>query len=471
MAEIKQKINLAKEMYVHYNEQNYITYRNKYIKTIIDWKAISLIYRQWANTLKRRMMEVEKLTNSDNQSLVDALGMSYDLANGNIYSEMEKEILIDLPNKLRQGKGYAMTVAGDINQLDKFLSFLKDVINRINNLSSEEVGFLQYLLKQNKQKSHNMNINSMFSNLNVFSFNKTTLTSIESLKKRAMELEKQAKNLKKSSGILDVDGKKYSYSNYVFGISQLFVNILGGLGEGVGAAYAEIQINKFLQSLKQKGFSVEIRGSGTEKLDNNSTKKADYEINIDSENGKIKLSFGVSAKAQNLKGAKGRKVATTFGTTQNLGKWLKTERLKVEEKYVFYNTLYFGKNNDKERQFVNRKIAALNAFQEIAGGNGENVLFIQYLDDIIRLDEFFESLAQKASNGSNIPTLRVMKSGLIKNSNDYIKNRGSKLNNLIKNEEGYKDLDNNDKNILAFVRARQIINKINNLEAQLRYEH
>lgn len=225
-------INLANEIYVHYNEENYKTYRDKYVKIEIDWKTISKIYKKLARDFSKRVADLKTLINSDNQSLIDVLGINSSLAGGETYSDIEQEILVNLPAQLRQGKGYAMNVAGDIQKLDNFLSFLKNVLNQIDNLSDESKGFLAYLLKQ-KGRSHRININGMFQNLNIFSFNKTALTSIQSLKKAAEELEKNSGNLKKKNGVFtDSAGNTHNYSNYVFGISQLFVNILGGLRRG-----------------------------------------------------------------------------------------------------------------------------------------------------------------------------------------------------------------------------------------------
>lgn len=89
---------------------------------------------------------------------------------------------------------------------------------------------------------------------------------------------------------------------------------------------------------------------------------------------------------------------------------------------------------------------------------------------MISLDDFFEELANNASSGTGIPTIRLLNTGIIKNSSDYVKGHGKKLKNLTSNEYK-KDLNEKDKNILAFVRSREVINKINNLKAQLRYEH
>ena len=46
--------------------------------------------------------------------------------------------------------------------------------------------------------------------------------------------------------------------------------------------------------------TVNIEGTGTERVEGGSTKKADYTISVDNENGSITLSFGISAKAKLL---------------------------------------------------------------------------------------------------------------------------------------------------------------------------
>ena len=166
--------------------------------------------------------------------------------------------------------------------------------------------------------------------------------------------------------------------------------------------------------------TVNIEGTGTERIEGGSTKKADYTISVDNENGSITLSFGISAKAQAVN--KGRKVTTTFETTKLKTFFEKYIQANNFEKYVFYNNLYHGLTSTTEMQYLRRKYAAEALLDAITGFNqGENVLFLQYLDSLVRLDEFFELLASASQN--QLPSLSIVGANKIKTSNDVLSYR------------------------------------------------
>lgn len=223
----------------------------------------------------------------------------------------------------------------------------------------------------------------------------------------------------------------------------LFTNILGGLGEGLGATYAIKVLNDYLKTLEDDTLSVNIEGTGTERVEGGSTKKADYNITVNNEDGTIILSFGISAKAQSLK--RGKKVTTTFETTKLKNFFDKYIQANNIEKYIFYNNLYQNINGSLEMQYLRKKYAAEAMLGAVTGSNqGENVLFIQYLDQLVSLDEFFESLAHMSH--SQLPSLSVQGSSKINKS--FISRRGEKLKALIDNE-GYKDLTPESKTVVA----------------------
>ena len=120
-------------------------------------------------------------------------------------------------------------------------------------------------------------------------------------------------------------------------------------------------------------------------------------------------------------------------------------------------------------QYLRRKYAAMALLGAITGSNqGENVLFLQYLDSLVKLDEFFESLAGASKN--QLPALSVIGANKIKTSNDFITRRGDKLNELLKTE-GYTDLTPESKSLVAWVRSRQTFKTLNELVTQIQYVH
>lgn len=476
----KRDINLAQEIYIHYKKENYLEYKKKYLNNTddIDWNSISQIYQMNANTLKSNMSQLSSITNKDGETVISALGVLKDLTSNETLSKIEREMITSVPEKVRLGimqsqqVGSALNKTTDINQqiilLDEYINYINEVINIFNKNNEDYINYILDKYKNNINIKNN--INSLFkttNGLNLLAINKTALTAFSTLKQRVSELEKASKQLKttKSIGTLDYKGKKISYSSYIYPMHYLFSDILGGIGEGVGATFALNEINKFLKQLENDTTKVTIEGTGTQQL-NGVTRKGDYEIRINSEDGKINLTFGISAKAQNKNPSK--KITTTFQTSKLS---VLINELSNIEKYLFYNNLYQNLENGKNgyNYYMRRKIAAQNFLNAVTGLNqGENVLFIQYLNDLIRVDEFFESIAN--ADSSNLPGLSI--SGLkTVQTQDFIINKQTNLKALITSSNELKDLDPENKNVLAFIRSRQIINSFNNLITQIQYEY
>ena len=476
----KKDINLAQEVYIHYRKQNYLDYRNKYIDVtnIINWNEIAEIYNTDANILKARMGQLLNITNKDGETIASALGILKDLSSNEMLSQIEREMITTVPNLVRQGivqtqqLGASLNKMSDVNKqiaaLDNYIKYIREIINVFNKNNND---YLNYVLSKYQGDTNiKTNIDSLFktaNGLNLLAINKTALTAFNSLNDRVTQLEKIKNSLQggNASGVVEYKGKRISYSSYIYPMHYLFSDILGGIGEAVGATFALSEVNKFLKSLENENIKVDLEGTGTQQI-NGTTKKADYEININSEDGAISLSFGISAKAQSLNTSK--KITTTFQTSK-LSAFI--EALNSVEKYLFYNNLYHNTDNGRGgvNYFLRRKIAANNFLNAVTGGAAENVLFIQYLDDLIRVDEFFEQLAAAAPSG-NVPGLSISGVRTVK-SQDYINRRGSKLNALISSNSDFQDLTPQDKNVLAYVRSRQVIKTFNNLQTQIQYEH
>jgi hypothetical protein len=210
------------------------------------------------------------------------------------------------------------------------------------------------------------------------------------------------------------------------------------------------------------GVEIKMEGTGTSKIEGGSTSKADYVIKVNSTTGQIDLSFGISAKAQFMKSNK--KIKTTFETTK-IYKILMVNNQQV--KYLFYNSLYHNMNDDWTAA-VRRYLVSKNMRNAVSGsGQGENVLFLQYLDNIIGLDELFQIFARSAFN--QLPTLSIEGAKGVRTASDYVTRKGQKLKSVM--EKNNIDLNPNDKNIVAYVRSRQAIMKMNDLKAQIQWSH
>lgn len=479
MADVAMKeINLSQEIYIHYKKQNYLNYR-KTLGYIEDWGLISSIYQKDANELKTRMSKLNLLTNKDGKTVADALGILNDISGkSSVFNDIEQRLAIEVGEKIRQGIGqststsYALmganSVANEIQILDRYIQNVKDVIATFEKNNDDFLSYLLSLYENNSKVQNNIkNLYSVGDKLNLLAINQTALTSFQSLNTRIEQLE-NARNALISGDkdyTVQYKDKSISYKSLIYPMHQLFINILGGLGEGFGAAIALKELENFMKNLKIPNMTVEIEGTGTGKTTSGKTNKADYTISINDETGEILLSFGISAKAQNLK--KGKEITTTFETTK-LKKVMEAFELHNNvEKYIFYNNLY-QKVQDNTDYYLRRKIAAANMLNSVTGlKQGENVLFLQYLDSLIRVDEFFEGLSKAGKD--NLPTLKVSGISNARGGN-YISRKGNKLNNALQ-EKDFQDLNPNDKNIVAWVRSRQVIRTLDELSTQIQLRH
>lgn len=477
----KKSINLAQEIYVHYHKQNYLDYRKKYNYEIDISESLASIYNKNAKEIRKQMSALKNLSNKDGQTVVDALGLMNDVnGNSSVYAEMNEQIIMNVTEKIRQGIQRSVGTSAAIKQttsIDKEIKLLDDYIKYIKDtISAFEKGnedFFSYLLSKYQNNTNVLNnVNNLFSvgnSLSLLAINKTALTSFDSLKQRVVQLENAKKSLKANgkNETLNYKGKTVSYSSFIYPMHQLFINILGGIGEGFGATYALKTLEDFLKTLESDNMKVTVEGTGTEKTAEGMTKKADYSITINNETGEMSLSFGISAKAQALK--KGKKVTTTFETTKLKNLLNKYIILNNIEYYIFYNNLYNNMLSNAEMQYLRRKIAAQAMLDAVTGkGQGENVLFLQYLDELVSVDDFFESLSHSPQN--RLPTISITGVSKIKSNNNFITRRGKQLNILLQQEE-YKDLTPEDKSIVAWIRSRQVIKAMNELTTQIQYVH
>ena len=471
------EIDIENELYVHYHKSNFLQYRKNLQMTpeILTAETYAQ-YGEDARFFQKKMGALQKITNKDGQNLVNIMGLMNDINNGAMNATIENKISQELPLLIKEGlsetyrTSAAMKNSSNVKQqiaiLDKYLKVIHEVLDEIK--KNDEM-YMNFILDKYTNDSKTLdNIKSLFQEnggLSLLAINKTALTSYESLKNKVKQLEDERQALQSGTAtgrIQNKDGKMITYSSFIYPIHFLFTNILGGLGEGVGASVALKYLNEFMNDINIPDVEIKMEGTGTSKIEGGSTSKADYVIKVNSTTGQIDLSFGISAKAQFMKSNK--KIKTTFETTK-IYKILMVNNQQV--KYLFYNSLYHNMNDDWTSA-VRRYLVSKNMRNAVSGsGQGENVLFLQYLDSIIGLDELFQIFAHSAFN--QLPTLSIEGAKGVRTASDYVTRKGQKLKSVM--EKNNIDLNPNDKNIVAYVRSRQAIMKMNDLKAQIQWSH
>ena len=472
------ELNIENELYVHFHKSNFIQYRKNLTATPeILTAEIYAKYGEDARYFQNKMKALTAITNKDGQNIANIIGLMNDINNGAMNATIESKVAQDLPIMLKNALNatYATSsslskVEGNIQKqiaiLDKYLKLINSVIEEIQ--KNDEL-YIDFILNKYKNDDKALkNIQTLFKNdnqLSLLAINQTALTSYQSLKTKINQLEQESKALKAGTATGKTQNKKgemITYTSFIYPMHFLFTNILGGIGEGVGAAVALKYLNDFMKSIQIPDMQITMEGTGTTKIKGGTTSKADYNISINSETGNINLSFGISAKAQFTNNHK--KITTTFETTK-LYKILMISNQQV--KYLFYNMLYHNTNDDWTA-VVRRYLAAKNMRNAVSGANqGENVLFLQYLDTIIGLDELFTSFSQLSMN--QLPTLSIEGAKGVRTASDYVTRRGQKLKSVM--EKNNMDLNPEDKYIVAYVRSRQAIMKLNDLQTQIQWAH
>ena len=259
----KKRINLAQEIYVHYNKQNYLDYKKQHNLAIDIKQSLNNIYMGYAEIATKSMSELRKFTNKDGQNIIDMLGLINEIGGGSsVYSDMSNEITTKIADVIRSGISKSIQTGNILNKttdakkqlniIDQYLTYLKDALN-IFNQGNEDL--FNYILSKYESNSNvKNNINKIFSTnnqLNLLAINKTSLTSYNNLSKKIKILEDARDSLgaTKKKGTINYNGKSKTYSSFIYSLSQPFINILGGIGEGYGAIYALTTLEDFLKTL------------------------------------------------------------------------------------------------------------------------------------------------------------------------------------------------------------------------------
>lgn len=465
---MEEKDERVQKTYIHYRKENFLQNQIN-LNYSPDVQKIQKIYKRQANVLKNSMQELENFTgNNGGKSIIEALGLQQELSDieqGKNF--ITNESIIKLTKQIREGlietkkisKNINTFSNSDITKLDNYITLIKKVIANYNKCNKDFLSACLALYEGQPKKQQDLEqIFQAKNGLQLLNVNKSALTSLQSLKNSIEQLDKiktqiQSGEQEKTVTYFSNTQQKevpVSYSAYLYRLSYLFTNILGGIGEGVGIVFAFQKLDDFFTKEKSN-LNFTIKGTGTQttqKQGKATTKKADYEIEIMNDSAKIK--FGISAKAQHLK--RDKKTRTYFQTSK-LQVFMSAAKLSKVEKYLFYNSLYHNINNDTQ-QYLRRRIAASNLLNAITGKKqGENVLFLQYLDGIVRLDDFFQTLGNNTELKA-FPSLSI-----------------SGINTIKRQNNSLQDLSYEEKTRLAYQSSKDLIKQYNNLLSQLFYEH
>jgi hypothetical protein len=232
------------------------------------------------------------------------------------------------------------------------------------------------------------------------------VSAFNDLENKIKILENFSSNISKRKTVIDEvitkkDGKKvHFYSSILGSLTQLFVLILGGLGETGGEEVALGTINQYMQeytnNLNDCLFSIE--STGTQKKGTGGMAKSDYLIKVKKKDGlieEISLQYKFSAKGIKLKETKEKGKHITFETS-SLSNFLLY--LPHIQQYIFLNNLYFK----IKQPLLTQYIAARYSLQGITGGDS-SLVFVRFLDTTITISELFEDLI---NNDSSYFTLR-----------------------------------------------------------------
>ena len=438
--------DIIKEIYIHQHKINFLNKKNS-ISFQISKENIKDIYKRHLNQAKARekTMKIKEKENflQEETFFEYVMGTQQNISSSTITAMSEKT------KKMLQST-YEILFSKEraIEQLDEYIELLK---NYIKDFEKQDKNYIEYLYKN--YSSTISSIPMLSKDIVLLSANSSAISSFEELIEKIKVLEDfslkiHGKSAKIDDTFINKKGRKVRFYSSILGsLTQLFVLILGGLGETGGEELALETIKKYSEkyanSLNNCNFSVE--STGTQKSETGGTAKPDYNITIKRKNGiidEIILSYKFSAKGVKLQDISSKKKHITFETS-SLNNFLLY--LAHDKQYIFLNNLYF----DIKQPLLTQYIAARYSLQGITGGDS-NLVFIRFLDTTITISELFETL--------------------IKQDNSYFTLRYQSP--IIRAEEKYKELDNfvdqdDEKNNEAWKRSKQTKDLLLQIKTQL----
>lgn len=437
---MSETINIDTNPYVHYNKINYDNYLKKHPFEIEDTtitEQIQIEYKRIAEESKARSKRL--IEDSEYAKKIFGYVATFDaLANSGLSPE-EMEAINNAVTAVKEVSIEARTLKSVMNnqlldqQMTEMANFLNKCKTTMDQVSSLDSVLMKYYLDPNVSKSMVKNLKSTFSQ-NFLSINQSALTSLEGIGKRIGEIEQAAfitgtnGNLTFSNEIVYYrDGKNGKQipvraSAAVYGLAQRWINVLGGIGEGAAALAANKAVDEILEEVvasgKGKNVNITVSGVGGEQI-NGKTSKSDIDISVTElkDGVLVNSTIGISAKAQYKKTA--NTITTTFETTK-LGNLLENINHQSVISYYLFNDLHHNKINQERYSQIARYIAAMNFDRAVsaAGLTGQSqVYFLQYLDTIIPIDQFYESLSMKASGAiKDLPTISIAGAAKVRKS-------------------------------------------------------
>lgn len=348
------------------------------------------------------------------------------------------------------------------NKVDELNNLLSQISSLLDNLDVINAELLEYCanLPEHQKESVNASFRAD-GKLQILNINPTAASSLRGLKSRLDSIN-QAQGaagggFPQSVTYINSKGetKTTSVAGAVYSMRQLIINILGGYGEALSAIYAMSKADEIIEKMAQQDPKLTVSGSGTTKLQGQTAKS---DVKVTYKDNQVNLSVGVSAKAQLHKSKKS--TITTFQTSK-LKVFMGVKSFTKKMEYNFFNNIYHGVTNNEEQVALNRYLAALNFDNAVTGINiGDNVMFLSYLDRVLTVSEFYNSIAKHKGKISDFP--RIALSGFTQSKSDW---EGE--------NEGVASVDDTplEKNSLAWERSRAMRNIILDLQAQIQYTH
>lgn len=391
--------DIVKEIYIHQHKINFLNKKND-LSLQISKENIRNQYRKHLKEAKARETAIKEKEKEflNNESFFNYIMTTQKEVTPETISKMSQMT----KNMLQSTYGILFSKQRTTEQLDQYITLLK---NYVESFKEQDENYITYL--SDKYLSENIDFSTLLQkDVVLLGANPSAVSAFNDLENKIKILENFSSNISKQKTVIDEvitkkDGKKvHLYSSILGSLTQLFVLILGGLGETGGEEVALGTINQYMQeytnNLNNCFFSIE--STGTQKKETGGMAKPDYLIKVKKKDGlieEINLQYKFSAKGVKLKDIKGKKKHITFETS-SLSNFLLY--LPHAQQYMFLNNLYFK----IKQPLLTQYIAARYSLQGITGGDS-SLVFVRFLDTTITISELFEDLI---NNDSSYFTLR-----------------------------------------------------------------
>lgn len=389
---------------------------------------------------KNQFNKIEKLMTDINRG--KAL-----LDNNSISAEVNDRIFKAI-GVTRQLSGHLFKLDSEIKSGVKDLGDLVKSVNEFSKIINECDEDVARFLKSDTRFS-DMKVGDRVSMLNV---NKTGMTSYDNLVK-----------------LMDrISNNERSNINIYTEIRQRVINILGALGESMAYVNATEVADQVTVELKDvKGLTIVATPTGTSKdqMHSRYTSVSDISLKVFNKDT-AELNIGISVKAQYAK--KGKKFQTTFRSPK-LSSVIELAggKLNHVDLYIFLNSILHNVDSKFKMSYRGKNIGMMRRYfastvidKSLSGmGGSDSVFFLQYLDHVYPVHEYFNELAELADKDYNkLPTMNVI--GATNLNKQYV--RGQLGEDIPK-----YDKDLTDKSVLAYERSKMVQQALLNLNTQI----